>query len=511
MQHLGKKDQLIMIIVAIIIIITFSMWGGYRGDKNQGQRLANGADILMELDGKNINRNEVERCLRQSTMMQYMGMRSLGGFLSSVNGNDNNQDNEQTQLRFASNIIILKQQLEKIGIFISDEEAKEAYQNNPMFQENGKFNKENAERLEQLLQSQGFLPADILELIKLDLGFDKLQNLVSNNYDASKLEGDQAYAYAHTNVKLAQVKFDINQFKKQVKIEEDSIKKAYEEKKSELLSQPKRAISYIHFADAQNLDKIPLEERQKLTDSQLQRVDQFNQDSMADNAKFTDIANKYKETIITTEPFTQDSPPATLKDEPELLTAIFKQSLNSANISDPIDGANGYYIFTITQDIPAAPLSYEQAKDSIVTQLTGLRALEALTEAVNRFTAATTEGFKSGQTFENIAKAQGLEVTILNELNVRAANTSVPFANELLNAKVVLLPPNTISKPIETPEGTLIVSPIEKKLYKSEQSLSLRENSENNATSGSRMMLMMLWFNDKAEQAKINFLTNKIK
>src|SRR5207248_2971172 len=83
------------------------------------------------------------------------------------------------------------------------------------------------------------------------------------------------------------------------------------------------------------------------------------------NADFVAVSVKFQLSVKITGDFTQAAPDPELKQDSQLVQAAFQLS-NDEPTSEPIQGADGFYILHLVGITPARPLTLEEAKPKIV-------------------------------------------------------------------------------------------------------------------------------------------------
>jgi len=486
-----------LITVTVIIIISFSAWGGM---KNNGRDSLVGqpTDIAFTIYGHNYTIAEAQRFERRMQIIYMLQMYDLLS-LSSVGSRDDKNNN------IVINQLVLEKEMERLGIHPSDAEAKAAMEKLPALQENGTFSLQRAANAEQMLGSYGFKSSDMLEVVKLSIGFTKLRDLIGKNYVASPLEIEKTYASEYQTLKVKTLSFDLDDYKKKAVVKDDEIQKYYDEKKDAYMTEEKRAISYIYFENPKDQDKKPLEDRKKAEIAVVDRVNAFNAKGNEPAAKFDTVAKDLKETVLKADLFTKEAPPEAIKAEKELIDAIYSTNPELRSISDPIKGANGFYIFSVTKvDAPKQkPLAEvkDQVKEALVTQ----KAQEALTKDVNDTRTALADGLKAGKKIEDLAKDKKLTLSAMTEVTV--AEPAQDVKNAYLIARQARdTAPGELSKAIDTDSGSLLVYVAGKDLRKRDDSASLRETLANSRAEQERNRLFDAWFTRSREKANVKML-----
>jgi hypothetical protein len=260
-------------------------------------------------------------------------------------------------------LFVARHLMEQSGIRVSDAEARAALEQLPVLQTNGKFDISRAQMLEENAGAMGFEPGDLLGIMKDTIGLRKLQELVSKSYVASPLAAEKQYASAHHTFKGSKIVFETETFKKAATVTDDEIKKYYEENKDSYKTVEKRAVSYVFFENPKDLDKKPLEERQKAQNAQVERVNAFNK-LTATGMKFAEAAKQTKEKVEVVPAFTQAEPPAALKTESELLNLIFARAKDSKTIPEAVEGtAAGTSLTSPPSRSPSSRISRREGQD----------------------------------------------------------------------------------------------------------------------------------------------------
>lgn len=490
-----------LITITVVIIISFSVWGGWKSgrDTMAGQP----TDIAFTIYGRDYTIAEAQRYGRRMNVVYMLQLFDLMSGLSRAS-----QSAEDRGSDIILNQIVLQKEMERLGIHPSDAEAKAAMEQLPAFMENGAFSQQRAYNAEQMLGAYGFNGSDMLDVMKLHLGFTKLRDLLGRNYQAGPLEAEKAYASEYQTLKVRTASFALDDFKKTAQVSDADIQKYYDEKKDAYLSEEKRAVSYVFFEDPKDLDKKPLEERQKLQKAVVERVNQFNDASIQPGAKFDEVAAKLKETVVKAGPFARSAAPEALKAEEELLNAVFALNREARGISDPVKGAKGYYIFTVTQ--VEAPKQQELAavKDKVKEALVAQKAQEALTKAVNDARTALADGLKAGKNIDELAKTAKLTLSPVTDVTVAEPPQELASGYQIAR-QAQDTPAGEVARALDTETGALIVYVQAKELRKRDDSKTLRENMSGTRSEMERDRLFNAWFNRRREAAKAKVLVTQ--
>ncbi|MDZ4404012.1 peptidyl-prolyl cis-trans isomerase [Prosthecobacter sp.] len=487
-----------LITLTIIIIVSFSVWGGWRTDSGY-EKKAQITDHALTVYGKDYTIGDVQRAQRSLQFAQYYmqayELPSMLMMLSSDGGFGGGG------LNTLINLFVARHLMEDLGIRPSDAEARAALEKLPALQNNGKFDVSRAQMLEENAGSMGFESGDLLGIMKDTLGLQKLQDIVTKSYVASPLAAEKQYASSYHTFKGSKITFETEAFKKAAAVTDDEIKKYYEENKDGYKTLEKRAVSYVLFENPKDLDKKPLEERQKAQNQQVERVNAFNK-LTASGVKFAEAAKQTKEKIETVPAFPQGEPPAALKTENNLLGLIFARAKDSKTQPEAIEGSNGWYVFDVTQIEEPKQQTLAEVKDKIKDTLQGQKADEARTKAVNDARTALNDGLKAGKKIDDLVKEKKLTLEALPDIDIANPPQEVPnaflIAQEASKTAVA-----NVSRAVDYDKGTLLIYVSAKELRKRPDGADVRKNQVDSLSRQERMSLFQSWFKKKHDEARV--------
>lgn len=486
-----------LITLTIIIIVSFSVWGGWRQTRDY-QPHAQVTDRALTVFGRDYNIGEVQRAERSLQFAQYfMQAYELPGMLMMISGGGFGGGPDTI-----TNLFIARHLMEEMGIHASDEEARAALEQLPALQTNGKFDIARARQLEENAGSMGFEREDLLGIMKDTIGLRKLQDLVTKSYVASPLAAEKQYASNHHTFKGSRIVFETEAFKKTATVSDDEIKKYYEENKENYKTPEKRAVSYIAFENPKDLDKKPLEEREKEKNLVVERVNAFNKLTGQDHKSFADAAKATKEKVESVPAFSQGSPPEALKGEEKLLEMIFARGKDSKTPPEIIEGTNGWFVFDLTKVEEPKQQELAEVKDKIKDILLDQKAAEARTKAVNDARTALNEGLKAGKKIEELAKAKNLTLVALPDIEISNPPQDVPNAF-LIAQEAAKTAVGTVSRAVDYDKGTLLVYVSARELRKRPDSATARQGQVESLSRQEGQRLFNAWFKKKHDEAHV--------
>jgi hypothetical protein len=208
------------------------------------------------------------------------------------------------------------------------------------------------------------------------------------------------------------VRFRSEDFQKDVKIGDDDIAKYYEAHKAELKTEEKRKVEFVGFTLNDEEKKLTGKERRDAMQKLADRANEVSQALLQKDAKFADVAAKFNAPVTSTEEFTAAAPDPKIAAVPQLTQYAFQLSTPD-QVSDPVQGTDGFYILHLLGGTPGRPLTVDEAKPKIVealnkeklTQLVsskGMDVARVIREALRAGTPLDTALSQSGLTAERI-------------------------------------------------------------------------------------------------------------
>lgn len=497
MLEFFRRHRGAFLITLTISLIISMFWYGVSQASATHEKKLQPSDVALTVFGKDYSVADVQRAQRSVEFSQYYlqsyELASIMRIIPSSGGLDS----------FA-NLFVARHLMEDLGIRPSTEEARAALEKLPALQNNGKLDVSRGQMLEQLAGSMGFDGDALLEIMKDTIGLRKLQELVTKSYTASPLAAEKQYASSYQTFKGAKITFETEAFKKDVAVTDDEIKKYYEENKENYKTSEKRAVSYVLFEKAKDLDKKPLEERQKAESAVVERVNAFNALTTDKKSRktFAEAAAATKEKVETVPAFDQSSPPDALKAENNLLDLIFSRPKDSTAPAEAVEGDKGWYVFEVTKIEEPKQQTLAEVTGKIKEVLVGQKADEARTKAVNEARVALSEGLKAGKKIDELVKAQKLTLEQLPDIDTANPPTEIPNSF-LIGQEAAKTAVGSVSRAVDFDKGTLLIYVSAKELRKRPDATELRKNQVESLSGQERMSLFQAWFKKQHEAARI--------
>lgn len=501
LQFFRQHQGAFLIFLTVVIIISFSVWGGWTG--SQGG-VASSSDRAFTIYGRNYSRAEAARYQRLFSLAQSTGMFQFAIELLMASRNYESMDG--SQLDFVLNLIVLEKLMDEYGIHPSEAEAMEAMRTLQPFQKDGKFDEGLAYNFQEILGMNGMRISDLTGLIKYEIAFRKLKDLVAKNYIASPLSAEKRYAAMYQTIKASTIAFDLEAFKKDVKVTDEEIQKAYDEKKESFKTPEKRGATWVLFPKPEGLDKIEdVAERNKKEAEFTEKVRAFYGATQEAGAQLEPLAKAQSLTVAKVDPFSESAPPEALKDAGDLAAQIFNLIPGERLITDPVNTDKGYYFAQLGAVEEPKQQELAEVKEQIRTSLVDQKAREAMATAANDAREAIASGLKAGKKLADLAAEKKLTVTDVPEFDANTPPAAIPnaypIAQEAESGAV-----GSVSKPVSTDSGVLLVVVNAKELRKREDGATMRDSVSASIASSERDQIFRAWFGKQKEAAKIKMV-----
>lgn len=489
-----------MIVLTVIIIVSFTMWGGWQGNNN---RAASPTDTAFSIYGRSYSRADFEHSQAKYQLAAGLGLYEFAGGI--VRAAYETQTRDALPPDFTFNVIVLQHLMDELGIRVTDEEAMAAMQQLPAFQEDGKFSPARAKLIQENLGRMKLGSDDVVEVIKYDIGFRKLQELVAGNYLASDFASAKQYAAQYQTIQASTVAFALDTYKKGIEVSDDEIQAYYEENKDSLKTLEQRAVQWVVFPNPEGLEQITdVDARNKKQAEFLKTVQVFAEKAFQPGARLAPLAAEQTPPIEVQQAplFAQNTPPEALKNSREVVTAIFNTDAVSSPIVEPTRGEKGFYIVEITNVEEPKEQELAAVKDRIKEILVDRKAKEKLAEAVNETKEKLQAALKEGKSLDDAAKELKLQVSALPEFSPQVPPPGLAFAYEIAGqAQATAV--NDVSKPVTTDTGVLLVVVRAKELRKRPEGDNTKTEVEKALTDRTRSEIFNAWFSAQKKLGKL--------
>ncbi len=251
-------------VACFAIVIVFIFWGGYSYTEKKASRVAvvNGSYIGLR-EYQSMYSNLVEQMRRQ------FGRQFSSELVETLNLKGQALD------RLINRRLILTE-AGMLEFDVSREELQNAIVSYPAFQTNGQF---DPLRYQQILRSNKLTPQDFEANQREDLLINKVEQFITRG--TKVLESEMLSFFHHTRdrVNLAYVQIDPQDFKNQVKVDEEAVRDYFDKHRENYRLADKRNILYVRFVPQDYLAEV------EVTDQEIEEFYQLHQDDYREPKK----------------------------------------------------------------------------------------------------------------------------------------------------------------------------------------------------------------------------------
>ena len=464
--------------------------------------------------------------------------------------------------RFISNRIIIQQAMQTMGVRASDEEINNALMLSPSFSSEGKFdNAKYASFIEKRLGRLGMTEKDLREIVHESLCLNKIIEIVGGGLLTPRQAAQDLLEAQMQAVSISRVVFNRDDFVEKEQPSEEEIKAYWDTHQDAYKTEEQRRINYILLtlppetqvksspatlaADAtEEQKKAHAEAEQARLDAEAQvkaqladqraqearaiqkEIDQISQeiyDSEEEKTPldFAAILAKRDHKIQQTSLFSRSKLPkeiAALKlrgnfnKGKSIADFIFGHSTASKDpydlVSDALPvGEHGWIVFTLEEVVEPSLLDYTAARAAARAQLVSENGSIKVKEAAQAARAATAELVKSGKSFDEAAKEQGLTPVQIGPFTINDRETqSKDPSYRLLHQKASGLNPGDISEAIDENNRSLFFYLISREVEDTEESKQRIESVINNGKTQIMMIAFLNWLQQQYQEADVKGL-----
>ena len=408
--------------ILILVAVTFITWGGYSLIRDRAKTYA------ATVNGITIDWKDYENAY-QNQLKQY---RDAFG--------PNFSEKMIAELKLKERVldtlierILVKQEAERLGLIVSDDEVRESIESIPSFQLDGQFDPKTYQRT---LQLNRLTPDDFERMQRENLVLTKLINLVRlNGGKVSEDELWETFRFENERMNLNFLKVVPDSFRGQFTVNEVEEKDYFQKHQEEFRIPASVQIQYLAFrpSDFEGKVQIPPDDINRLYDSQKERfktpkrakareilvkvgpedpsnkIDEKRKkaEEVLEKAKktkdFAALAKQYSESETASKGGDMGWVQRGAVDE-LIQTPLF--SLKAGEISGVVKGIAGFYILKADEVVDEKQRSLDEVRDQI---LQSLKREKGRAEANRRADDAFYSLFRS-RDLETYAKEKGVPI-----------------------------------------------------------------------------------------------------
>ena len=352
---------------------------------------------------------------------------------------------------------ILEQLALSSGLRVSDKSLAEKIQAMDVFQQDGQF---QAKSYEQLLSSQGMSVSGFEFLMRKDLIIQQLQEAIVNSSLVGKSYLEQIDQLQQQVRKVSYLSYKNNDYLKNISLTENDIRSYFESNQNRYMHPEQLRVSYVEFrADMMSVD-VPVEEDElrRHYDEYVANLAEQEQrkarhilvqlDEAADEqtkASKKQQIEQLLQKINAGEDFAQlassaseDPGSATQGGDlgwvsrgmmvPAFDDALF--TLDKGEVSDIVESGFGYHIIKLEDIKGVTPVTFENKKAELVKEL---KQQEIDNQFYERSETMATLAYENDDTLQTVADAMGLEIK-RSDLFTRSAGQGIASNKKIRDA-----------------------------------------------------------------------------
>lgn len=487
-----RFQQPLMIVITFLVIIAFVVL--YNTTSSLDRM---GTDGVGTIYGQNVTQTEFVRAARKFELARDLGLFDM---LQDLVGPAMTLD--QATENFVWNSMVLRHEARELGIQPTDTEVEEYVKAMPVFQSNGNYDSTRfVAFIQNALSPRGFSEDQLFELIRDNLKLRKTKELLATTAAPVASEIRAIYNQRHEKIEASVIRLKLEEFLKNVQLNDEQLKKAYEERKETLKTEEKRKVKFAAFTLPQQ--EKPLEGKERM-DALQKLADKASDLSIAmaeKGANFEEAAKKAGVSVQQSPEFAADEPPAELGQSPQAAQTAFRLSKEEPN-SDPISTENGYYVLQLADIVAARPLTFEEAKPQLEEQLKSERAREAMELKAKEIRTKLETEIKAGKSFADAAKAAGVTPETFPAFSLAEPKFDQPDAREVITTTAEMKV-GELSEFVPSSTGGVLVYvnkrlPADEKDFEKEQKLIAESLSQ-----GRREALFQEWMKNRRAEANV--------
>ena len=452
LESIRKRQRTLLTIVTIVVIVAFAWFY----NPATMRRAAGPGGALGKLNGRVVTLGEIQKIERTIPLAHAIG---FDDFLTSLTTDGRTRDDQF--LSFAWNLLLLRDEAKRLEIEPATEQIRNSEKALAIFQTNNEFDPAKYQVfVDTMLKPNGLSPGDLDEVVKDYARFTGVTRLLKGSSPLPEAMFRRQYELLNQPVSLAVIKLKNADFESSIKVSDEEVQKYYEQHKESILSPEKRKIQAVSFLLNDEQKKLP--EEQKLAAKKLlaEQADALAQAALQNPAAFDQLAQQKGLPVQETQLFTLDQPDKIIAQEPGLARQAFNLTTESP-VGDVIEGNDGFYVIKLTSVEASRPLTLEEAKDRVQTELKDEKVRAAIQAKAKEVREKIDSEMQNGKDFVQAAEAAGFKPEMPAPFALANPGNNLELARTMAMAGVELDDHQT-SKFLEDQEGGLIVHMLKK-------------------------------------------------
>ena len=452
LESIRKRQRTLLMLITIVVIVAFAWFY----NPATMRRAAGPGGAIGQLNGHVVTVGDVQRIERTIPLIHAIG---LDDFLAGLTTDGRTRDDQF--LSFAWNLLLLRDEAKRLQIEPAAEQIRDAEKALAMFQTNNAFDPAKYQQfIDTMLKPNGLSPADLDDVVKDYTRFEGVTQLLKGSSQLPESMFRHQYELLNQQLSLAVIKLKKADFESTIQVSGDEVKKYYEQHKEALLSPERRKIQVVSFLLNDEQKKLPEEQKVAAKKTLAEQADAFAQAALQHPATFDQLAREKGGLIQETQPFTIEQPDKLIAHESGLDRQAFNLTMENP-VGDVIEGNDGFHIIKLTNIEPSRPLTLEEAKDRVQTELKDEKVRTAIQAKAREVREKIDAEMQSGKDFLQAAEAAGCKPETPPPFALMNPGNNLELARTIAMNNIELDDKQT-SKFLEDPDGGLIIHLIKK-------------------------------------------------
>ncbi|MDG0994631.1 MAG: SurA N-terminal domain-containing protein [Akkermansiaceae bacterium] len=495
---------------------------------------------------------DIQQLMQANQLMRY----GYANYYVTMSRNLDQQDFN----RFITNRATLQRAMSEMGLYASEEEVTQSLKTSQRFAPNGQYNAlDYTAFVDNRLGRLGMTEKYLREIVRESICLNKLIQLVGGGLSAPRTAVQDQQEARNQSITLARITLDRDDFVEKENPSEEEIKAYWEVHQDAYKTREQRRISYIlldqpetpkqedkktnseekpatetakndtendaekNRKEAEEKAKKAAEEKKKAARIAVMRDVEAISDKIVQKINdklpldFEAISAEYNQTLVKSDLFTQDSPPAALKDLSlrgnsargrNILDEVFSMAMTS----DPYDlvskpfrvGETGWIIFRLDEIIEPVLLDYTAARAKARAQLISENATKKVKNAADEARVKILASMKSGKGFDVAAKELGFTSVQIGPYSVDGIAPKNEPSYRQLHQTASGLNIGDVSEAIHEKGRSLIIFVENREIEDTEQNKNMVDSMVDSSKGELAVRSFMNWRDSQFQKAKVS-------
>lgn len=495
---------------------------------------------------------DIQQLMQANQLMRY----GYANYYVTMSRNLDQQDFN----RFITNRATLQRAMSEMGLYASEEEVTQSLKTSQRFAPNGQYNAlDYTAFVDKRLGRLGMTEKYLREIVRESICLNKLIQLVGGGLSAPRTAVQDQQEARNQSITLARITLDRDDFVEKENPSEEEIKAYWEVHQDAYKTKEQRRVSYIlldqpetpeqedkktssedkaatetakidaendaekNRKEAEEKAKKAVEEKKKAARIAVMRDVEAISDKIVQKINdklpldFEAISAEYNQTLVKSDLFTQDSPPAELKDLSlrgnsargrNILDEVFSMAMTS----DPYDlvskpfrvGETGWIIFRLDEIIEPVLLDYTAARAKARAQLISENATKKVKNAADEARVKILASMKSGKGFDVAAKELGFTPIQIGPYSTDGIAPKNEPSYRQLHQTASGLNIGDVSEAIHENDRSLIIFVENREIEDTEQNKNMVDSMVDSSKGELTVRSFMNWRDSQFQKAKVS-------